>query len=120
MGIAAPVIAPSGAGNNVITFTWALTAANAVGAPIHPQYADYMDRNVQVVGVFGGATVVWQGSNDGQNYETLNDGQGSAISKAAAGLEQVTEGALYQRPSSSGGGGSTDLTVICVIRRNTK
>lgn len=106
------------AGNHTKIFTWAaLTAANAVGHPIPPQYADYVDRCIHILGTFDSATVVWQGSNDGTNYLTLDDAHDVAISKTAADIEQVNQSALYQRPSTSGGGGSQSITVIAVCRR---
>jgi len=105
-------------GNHALRFTWELTQADAAGQAISAEFADYADRNVQILGTFDTSTVVWQGSNDGTNYLTLTDPQGNAISKGAAAIEQITEGALFQRPSSSGGGGSQAVTVICIARRN--
>lgn len=103
---------------NTKVFTWTpLTSANAAGAPIHPSNADYVDRCVHILGTFDSATVVWQGSNDGTNYLTLDDSHDVALSKTAADIEQVNQSALYQRPSTSGGGGSQSVTVICVARR---
>jgi hypothetical protein len=65
----------------------------------------FPDRSVQVVGTFGGATVVLQGSNDGTNWVTLNDYQGNAISLTATGLKPIAEVTRYIRPSASGGTG---------------
>ena len=105
--------------DDTIAVTWeTLTSANAVGAPIHPRFNEYADRCVHILGTFDSATAVWQGSNDGTNYLGLTDPSSTAISKTAAGIEQVLEGALYQRPSTSGGAGSQDIDVICVMRRN--
>lgn len=71
--------------------------------------------SVQVGGTFGSATVVLQGSNDGTTYATLLDSQGNAISKTAAGFEQVQDRARYIRPSSSGGSSSAvDVTLFVV------
>lgn len=109
------------AGDDVIIFTWeTLTAANAVGAPIPPRWAEFADRTVQVLGTFDSATLVWQGSNNGVDYLTLTDPQGNNISKTAAALETVTDNAAYQRPSTSGGGAGQDLDVIIVCRRQPK
>lgn len=116
MATISPVITK--AKDDTMVFTWtALTAANANGDPIPSTYADYADRCVHILGTFDAATVVWQGSNDGSNYLTLTDPQGNGISKGAAAIEAITEGALWQRPSTSGGGGSQSVTVICVARR---
>ena len=105
--------------NDTVVFTWGpLTNANVDGNAIPAQYADYADRCVHILGTFDSATVVWQGGNDGTNYLTLSAPDSVAISKTAAGIEQVLEGALYQKPSTSGGGASQSLTVIAVCRRN--
>lgn len=73
-------------------------------------------RSVQIAGTFGSATVVLEGSLDGSNYITLNDLQGSAISKTAAGLEGVAELTRYVRPKTSGGTG-TSITVTVLVRK---
>lgn len=104
--------------NNVMRFQWTLTQANALGHPIPERYADFADRSVQIAGTFDSATIVLEGSNDGSNYATLTDPQGNAISKAAAAIEQVTEGVLFARPSASGGGASQSVVVTVVARRN--
>ena len=38
------------------------------------------EGNLQVIGTFGGATVILQGSNDGTNWFALKDRYGAAIS----------------------------------------
>lgn len=107
--------------DNTVVFTYAaLSAANAAGAPIGEQYADYADRTVQFSGTFDSATCVWQGGNDGSTWGTLNDLQGSGISKTAAAIEGVAEGALFQRPSTSGGGGSQLVDCIVVCRKGPR
>lgn len=108
-------------GSHTVSFSYALTQANAVGHPIPERFADYADRSVQLIGSVGNfdsGTVVLEGSNDGTNYATLTDPQGNAISKTAAGIEQVTEQVLFARPSSSGGGASHAVTVVVVCRRS--
>jgi len=64
------------------------------------------DRSVQIEGTFGAATVVFQCSNDGTNYQTLTDPQGNAISKTSASLEAISELTRFVRPVTSGGTGS--------------
>jgi hypothetical protein len=71
-------------------------------------------KSVQVLGTFGGATVVLQGSNDGgTTWAGLTYDGTNAISFTAAGLKQVWEHVEMIRPSSSGGTGS-DIDVIVV------
>lgn len=71
------------------------------------------DRSVAITGTFNSATVVLQGSHDATNYFTLTDPQGNAISKTAAGLEQIEELTRYIRPSSSGG--TASVTTVNVL-----
>jgi len=88
------------------------------GAPIGPDWSAFSDRSVQVTGTFGaGGTLVWEGSNDGVNYATLNVPAGTVCSFTAAGLKQVLEGALYMRPRVSAGDGTTTLVVTVFARR---
>lgn len=84
---------------------WASLGGADVGSAF--EQADFMDRSVQVLGTFGGGTVVIQGSNDGgATWATLTDLQGNALSFSAAGLKRVNELTQYIRPSVSGGTGS--------------
>ena len=77
------------------------------------------DKSVQIAGTFGSATVVLQGSNDGTNWATLADPQGTAISKTAAAIEQVLEHTRYIRAVTSGGTGTDiDVTVFMRGQRN--
>jgi hypothetical protein len=102
---------------SILLYTYVdLNETDTVGAPI--PFAEYADRSVQISGTFGGATIVWEGSNDGTNYITLTDPQGNAISKTAASIEGVLEITRYARPRITGGaGGTTDLNVTVLCRR---
>lgn len=74
----------------------------------------FADRSVQVVGTFGGATVVVEGSNDGTNWVTLSDYQGTALSFTAAFLAPVAELTRFIRVSASGGTGQDlDIHLMC-------
>lgn len=116
MAAISPTIAYSN-GNHTLVATWAgVTQADTFVALGGPLLADYADRNVQITGTIGGATVLIKGSNDGANYETLTDPQGNAISKTAVALEQITENTLFVQPTHSGGVGET-INVILVMRR---
>lgn len=73
------------------------------------------DRSVQVSGTFGaGGTLVIEGSNDGTNYYTLNDLQGTTLSFTSARLEGISEMPLYIRPRVTAGDGTTSLNVFLV------
>lgn len=93
-----------------------LTTTNADSAPI--DFCQWADRCVQVAGTFGaGGTVVIEGSNDGSNYVTLNNAQGTALSLTGAGLKQIVEIPRYARARVTAGDGTTSLTVTFVLRR---
>ena len=102
---------------NLAVWAWTLTTADHTGVALGPNFADFVDRSVQIEGTFGGATVVLEGSNDGSNYEPLTDPQGNAISKSAAALEQVTEVTMLVRARLSAVGvGATIVITICARR----
>lgn len=107
-----------GNGEHTVVVTWAGVTQADTFTPVGPRWADYSDRNCQLVGTFGGATVIWKGSNNGTDYEPLTDPQGNAISKTIAGttLEQITENTLFVQPTHSGGAGET-MAAILVMRR---
>lgn len=105
--------------NSVKMFVWTpLTTTNANGAPA--EWVSYADRCIHFTGTFGvGGTVKLQGSNDGVDWQDLTDRQGTAISRTAASIKQVTEGTRYVRPFVSAGDGTTAITASLVMRRAT-
>jgi hypothetical protein len=81
------------------------------------EHPDYPDKTVSVEGTFSSATVVIQGSNDGTNYETLTDLNGSSLSFTSAPVPKtIRENPLFIRASTSGGGGA-DIDVIIVAAK---
>ena len=97
------------------TYIWeALVAGSLDGEAI--KVPDHADRSVHVVGNFDSATVVFQGSNDGANFVTLLDPQGTAISFTATGLKQILEITRFVRPLLSGGLGSENIDVFLHVR----
>jgi hypothetical protein len=102
---------------SVVTVTFTAVGDADSGAPI--QLSEYADRSVQATGTWDSATLVWQGSNDGTTWFTLNDPDGNAISKTANFLESVMELTKYARPTTSGGQGSTDIDVVVTCRRQS-
>jgi len=108
---------PAG-GIDAIVVTWAsLAASGDVGQAL--QRTDLVDRSVQVTGTFSGATIVFEGSNDGTNYFTLSSPSGTALSFTAAGLMQVTEATAWVRPHVTAGSGAS-LTVTLTARRTLR
>jgi len=94
--------------------SWAAMANGDAGDKLRGYGAP--DRCVQVEGVFDGATVVLEGSNDGALWHTLRDPTGAVLSFTAAGLKGVLEVPRYVRPSVSGGGASTAVNASLFIR----
>lgn len=60
-------------------------------------FSAYTDKSVQVTGTVGGASLAFEGSNDGVNYHTLTDPQGNALLFTAVGLSRPWR----PRPSSA-------------------
>lgn len=89
--------------------SWSLSNADE-GVPMDLPQAN--DKSVQVAGTLAGATIVIQGSNDGVNWETLQDPEGAALSFSASGLRGILEHTRYIRPVSSGGSGSAISVTI--------
>ena len=95
-------------------FTWEGLTTGDVGTSL--TYSGFRDRTVQVVGTFGGATAVLEGSNDGENWKTLTDPQGNPLSFNAAGLETVMEAPLFMRPAVTGGTSPYLTFILCAGR----
>jgi hypothetical protein len=78
----------------------------------------YNDKCLHVFGVFGGAIVTVEGSNEDiqTNPVGLTDPTQTPISLSALGLKQVLENPLYVRPRVTGGDGTTALTARLVCR----
>lgn len=107
------------ASNSVAAVTWSnLTSASPDGSPF--QWAEYADRSITVTGTFGAGILAMQGSNDNVNWFTLHDTTNTPLTATTAKLVQVLELTHYVRPIITGADGSTNLTVILVMRRNWK
>lgn len=105
-----------GFGEYAHVITWASLANGDSGSAV--EMPGSAVRSVQFTGTFGtGGTIVLEGSNDGTNYVTLTDPQGSAISKTAAGLEAIEELTRYVRPRVTAGDGTTALNAYLVVKR---
>jgi len=95
--------------------TWADLATGDVGAGVPVAYS--ADLTGQASGTFGGATITWEGSNDGgTTWLPLTDPQGNAIAKTADSLEAVTEISELARPRVSSGA-VTAVTISAILRR---
>lgn len=99
---------------NIIS-VWSAMLLNHVGLGILA--SGFPDKTVQVVGTFGGCSVVIEGSNnstdgDDGNWSVLVDPFNSSLSFTSAGLKQILENTKYVRARISGGDGTTSITVI--------
>ena len=94
---------------------WSGLLNTDTGEPI--EMVGSSDRSVQVSGTFGvGGTCLIEGSNNGVNYHTLTDPQGSDLSFGAAGLEQIMTLPRWIRPRISAGDGDTALVVTMLLK----
>lgn len=92
-----------------------LTTAGSPGATFKLTGQSALAGCVQVIGTFGGATVTLKASNDGTNWVTLKDLQGSDVSLTAAGMAEFTTSAAYIRAEAAGGTGD-DIDVLVTLR----
>lgn len=119
MTVQPSVITNQGSANSLKLVVWTVMANGDSGTPF--LFADWADRAMQITGTFGaGGTVVFEGSNDGVNYATLNDTSGVALSLTSAGIRQMNEAPLMIRPRVTAGDGTTALVASVLGRRLTQ
>ena len=95
---------------------WVLSDGD-VGAPV--RYAGAVERTVQIIGGFSGATLVMEGTLEleATTWLPVTDVQGNTISKTANSLETITELVRQIRPRVIDGSGSS-ITVLLMMRSN--
>ena len=101
--------------SGVATYSWETLTENDTASRLELAGTLPAIASFQVVGTFGGATVVLQGSNDGTNWVTMKDTAGNDVSLTATGSAEVSSAMRYFRPSASGGS-SQDVDVFFVAR----
>ena|SRR3990167_7608547 len=116
MTVRAASVVRQATGVPAVLVTWVALAIGDTGEPV--SLLDYPDKTVTVEGTIGGGTLTMQGSNDGTNYYSLTDPQGSAIALTAAGIKLITENPVWIRPSASGGAPTFQVRILC--RRSTR
>jgi hypothetical protein len=94
---------------------WPNMTTGDVGEPII--LTKFNDRTVHVTGTFGGATVTFEGINDGIEYLPMRDVFNAVVSAAEAKLITLTEVPLYVRPAVAGGVGTDVSLIICGVGR---
>lgn len=92
---------------------WPNLAMGDDGEPVEMSFLT--DRTVQVVGTFGGAGVIIEGSLNGTDYAVLTDPQGNGLTVSAAKIETIMEAVAYVRPRITGGDGTTSLSVTLLM-----
>ena len=97
-------------------FTYAMTTADHTSVAF--EWCNYADRSVTLIGTWGGATAVIEGSNDGSNFIALADPQGGAISKPGDSIEAILELTRYVRVRLSTVGAGATITVSFLCRKN--
>lgn len=114
MAVINPLVDRSAVGyHSVIIASWTMATGDTAAFLEVPSFGDH---SVQVAGTFGGATVNIEGSNDGTNFVTMTDPQGTALAFSAAGLKQAMELVRYIRPAVVGGSG-VSITVTMVMHK---
>jgi hypothetical protein len=121
MATRTPVVtyAPGGQ-RQVAVAVWSglLQSSADVGAGVELPGAD---RSVQLSGTLGtGGQAPIEGSMDGSTWGAVHDPAGNEIVLNAIGMNaQIVEAVRYVRPGTTGGDGTTDLTVTLLSRRAT-
>jgi hypothetical protein len=101
--------------DGAIVYTWTGMANNDVGTAIFLDSKHHL--TVQVYGTFGTATVEFDGSIDGTNFvASTKKNAGGAVTFTAAGMAAFDTEPLYVRPKATGGGVSTSVTCILLVR----
>lgn len=108
---------PESLHHTCVIATWPAMQNGDDGQPI--ELANFADRSVQVIGVFGsGGNARIEGSLDGINYAPLTDPQGNSLDINTAKIEAISELARWIRPRVTAGDGSTSITVIMLLKGN--
>lgn len=78
------------------------------------------DKTMQITGTFGaGGSVNIEGSNDGTNWEILEDADGGALTFTSADLQLIRDNPQFIRANCTAGDGTTDLDVTIVAKRTS-
>jgi hypothetical protein len=103
---------------SIVLLTWVLLTANTDGSPF--EMPEWADRTWQAQGTWGGATLTFQGSNDGANWFTLsNAAGGTAATLTANGGLATIELPRYVRPNLTVAGTGATVNVTLCARRAT-
>jgi hypothetical protein len=97
---------------NLVSISWSgLATGDTINQSEIPNVMG-LAGSVQMEGTWGSATIVLQVSNDGTNWNTLKDINGSDISLTADGMREFSTAARFIKPTPSGGtGDSINITI---------
>jgi len=105
--------------SGAVLVTWDAMATGDVGLAFNLGYA--ADLTFQVTGTFGGATVTFQGSNDGTNWHPLTQrGSTTNMAYTAAANHICQEMPAFVRPTVTAGAGSGLKVVLAIFARYAK
>lgn len=71
----------------------------------------YLQKSIQVSGLFSGARVYVEGSNDGKDFQALTDSQSIPLEIEEPSLIQIQEAVAFVRPVVVDGDEETNLRV---------
>ena len=101
---------PSFDGSVVVVAWTGLAASGDVGDA--QSYSNYGDKTFIVSGAFNGTpTVTIEGSNDGINWVTLSNRQGTSMTFTSAGMNTSQDKPVFVRPRMTAGSGGASITV---------
>ena len=101
--------------DGAIVYTWTGMANNDVGTAIYLDGKHHL--TAQVLGTFNAATVEFDGSIDGTNFvASTKKNAAGGVTFTAAGMAAFDTEPLYVRPKATGGGASTSVTCILLVR----
>lgn len=119
MAIIQPVIdrVTASPDESVVVCTWdGFAISGDVGAPIN--FSAWSSKTFVVSGTFAGTpTIVIEGSNDGTNWVSLSNRQGTAMSFTAAAMNTSQDRPVYVRPRMSAGTGGAAVKVAVACHR---
>ena len=102
---------------NVSIVRWDFNAAAVGDVGEKIELPGSSEKSVQISGSnFNGATILFEGSNDGDDWFTLNDAFGAPISAAVNKLVSVNENTRFVRPKNTVAE-ATDVSVTLVAKR---
>lgn len=101
-------------GDNFMEILWETVATGDTCTPVKMERFSGLGAFFDVRGTFAnGTTVTLEGGADGTNTSGLSDTQGTAISHTAAGISELSTGALYVAPVvASGSADDVDIRLI--------